>query len=108
MFTVNILKTENVSSILKFQIKEKNLKARLDQVSALDLALRKVFIPLGDDVNESLEKANIERVEPLNAFPLLSQAFPSVEANHLHVVIEVQTDSELVLHVLSPSFISTI
>jgi len=46
MFTVKILKTENVS-ILQFHIEEKDLKARLDQDNELDLTLQKVFIPMG-------------------------------------------------------------
>ena len=102
IFTVKILKTENVS-ILKKLIKEEN-SSSFGNVDAKNMLLWNVSIPIGDDVNESLKKPNLE---PLDALLLLSQAFPSVEASHLHVVIEAPTDGELVLHVLSP-LISTI
>jgi hypothetical protein len=97
VFTVEIEKTKNVS-ILKDLIKEK--KARLlSHVDASDLELTQVSLPVNDDLEGSLKKVEIVPLAPL--LPL-SQVFPHVEQNRLHIVVQAPTNGEPVsvaLHV---------
>ena len=91
IFTVKIDKTENIS-ILKDLIKEKKAP-HLDHVAASDLNLWNVSIPMDDNAGERLE--NIDNLDPLKPLLSLSQVFPHVEENHLHVVVRSTIDSEL-------------
>ncbi|KAM6503046.1 hypothetical protein JOM56_003023, partial [Amanita muscaria] len=83
IFTVEIPKTKNVS-ILKDLIKKKKSR-RLDHVNASDLILSQVSLPVGDNLEESLKNVNLAPLKPL--LPL-SQVFPRVEANRLHVIVQ--------------------
>jgi hypothetical protein len=64
---------------------KKEKAPHLDHVAASDIDLGKVSIPMDDDVGERLE--NINNLELLKPFLSLSQVFPHVEENHLHVVV---------------------
>jgi hypothetical protein len=90
MFTIEIEETKNVS-ILKKLIKEEKAP-HLDHVAASDLDLWSVSIPMNDDACERLE--NIDNLEPLKPLLSLSQVFPHVEENHLHVVVRSPIDGE--------------
>jgi hypothetical protein len=90
-FTVEIPKTKNVS-ILKDMIKEKNPHT-LDRVDAKDLELFQVSIPEGDDAEETFRK--VDR-QPLNYLSLVSELFPVVERNCLHIVVQVRGKGELI------------
>ena len=91
MFTVKVPKTDNVS-ILKDLIKEKKAP-HLDHVAASDIDLRKVSIPIDDDVGKRLE--NIDNLKLLKPHLSLSHVFPHVEENHLHVVVRSPINGEL-------------
>ena len=91
VFTVEIEETKYVS-ILKDRIKDKKAP-HLNHVAASDLDLWDVSIPIGDNTNEKLE--NIDSFEPLKPLLSLSQVFPHVEKNHLHVVVRSPIDGEL-------------
>ncbi|KAK2460127.1 hypothetical protein APHAL10511_007806 [Amanita phalloides] len=84
MFTVKIVKNTNVS-ILKDLIKEEETP-RLDHIPASKLILSQVSLPGDDDLEESLKNLNLT---PLKPFLPLSQVFPRVEADRLHVVVKV-------------------
>jgi Crinkler effector protein N-terminal domain len=91
------LGTKNIS-ILKDLIKEKQ-SPRLNHVVASDLILSQVSLPVGDDLKESLKKIDLTPLEPLL---LLSQVFPRVEENRLHIVVQAPTNGEsisVILHV---------
>ena len=89
MFTVKILKTENVS-ILKDLIKEKKA-SRLEHVDASDLDLFQVSLPKGGNVD-----AILQNTQPLDSLLPLSRGFPSVEENYLHVVVRAPINGELI------------
>ncbi|KAK2461366.1 hypothetical protein APHAL10511_006590 [Amanita phalloides] len=89
-FTVKIPKTDNVSA-LKDLIKEKK-KPRFDNVETSKLILSQVSLPLDDDLEESLKNVNFT---PLDFFQLLSQVFPHVEKDHLHIVVQAPTNEGL-------------
>ena len=91
VFTVEVQKDKNVS-ILKKLIKEEKA-CRLEHIDASDLDLWNVSILFNDDAGERLE--NIDNLEPLKPLLSLSQAFPHVEENHLHVVVRPPIDGEL-------------
>ena len=91
LFTLKIPKTENVS-ILKKLIKEEKA-SRLEHVDASDLQLWNVSIPVNGDADERLKSIN--NLEPLDALLRLSDVFPHVEENHLHVVVQSPIDGEL-------------
>jgi hypothetical protein len=88
-FTVKIPKTENVS-ILKDLIKEKQ-SPRLNHVVASELILSQVSLPLGSDLEESLKNVDLT---PLDPFLPLSQVFPRVEEEHLHIIVQAPTNGE--------------
>jgi hypothetical protein len=88
VFTVEILKTKNVS-ILKDLIKEKQ-SPRLNHVVASELILSQVSLPLGSDLEESL---NVD-LTPLDPFLRLSQVFPRVEEEHVHIIVQAPTNGE--------------
>jgi Crinkler effector protein N-terminal domain len=90
VFTVEVEKTRNVS-ILKDRIKEKKAP-HLDRVAASDLDLFEVSLPRDGDVDAILQNANRE---PLDSLLPLSQVFPHVKENHLHVVVQSPIDGEL-------------
>jgi len=92
MFTVKVLKTDNVS-ILKKLIKEEKAP-HLDYLAASDLRLWKVSIPV-DDFNTERLKENTS-LEPLKAFLPLLRAFPHVEENHLHVLVKAPSKGKLI------------
>jgi len=97
VFTVEILKTKNVS-ILKDLIKEKQ-SHRLNHVDASELILNQVSLPVDDGLEERLKQVDLAPLKPL--LPL-SQVFPHVEENCLHIVVQAPTTSEpisLFLHV---------
>jgi hypothetical protein len=71
IFTVEILKTKNVS-ILKDLIKEKQ-SPRLNHVVASELILGQVSLPVDNDLEESLKNVDLTPLKPL--LPL-SQVFP--------------------------------
>ena len=89
VFTVEILKTKNVS-ILKDLIKEKQ-SPRLNHVVASELILSHVSLPVDDDLEESLKNIDLTPLKPL--LPL-SQVFPHVEASRLHIVVQAPTTGE--------------
>lgn len=105
VFTVEILKTENIS-ILKRLIKEEQ-SPRFNHVNASALILSQVSLPAVDDLEESLKNVDLTPLKPL--LPL-SQVFPRVEENHLHIVVQAPTDSEpinIILH-LTDAFIDVV
>src|SRR5258708_38146301 len=87
VFTVKILKTKNVS-ILKDLIKEKQ-SPRLNHVVASELILSQVSLPMDDDLEESLKNVDLTPLKPL--LPL-SQVFPRVEGDRLHIVVQAPTN----------------
>src|SRR5258708_7178102 len=94
-FTVKIPKTENVS-ILKDLIKEKKAPD-LDHVAASKLNLTLVSLPVDDDLEENLKKVNLVPLAPL--LPL-SQVFPHVEANRVHIIVQAPPKGQLISAVL--------
>ena len=98
VFTVKILKTENVST-LKDLIKEKQ-SPRLNHVVASDLILSSFFLPVDADLEESLKNVDLTPLKPL--LPL-SQLSPDVnKENYLHIVVQAPTSGEpisVILHV---------
>ncbi len=84
IFTVEILETKNFS-ILKNLIKEKQ-SHRLNHVVASELILSQVSLPVDDDLEESLKNVDLT---PLKPFLRLSQVFPRVEEDRLHIVVQV-------------------
>ena len=90
IFTVKILKTENIS-ILQDLIKEKQ-SHRLNHVDASDLILSQVSLPVGGDLDESLKNVNLIPLEP---FLPLSQVFPHVEMDRLHVIVKVLSEPDM-------------
>jgi len=89
VFTVEILKTKNVS-ILKDLIKEKQPR-RLNHVDASELILSQVSLPVDDDLEECLKNVDLAPLKPL--LPL-SQVFPGVEENRLHIVVQAPSNGE--------------
>ena len=83
VFTVKVLKTENVS-ILKDLIKEKQ-SHRLNHVDASELILSQVSLPVVDDLEESLKNVD---VAPLKSLLPLEQVFLHIEQNRLHIVVQ--------------------
>jgi hypothetical protein len=83
VFTVKIPKNDNVS-ILKDLIKEKNAP-HLNKVAAKDLDLTQVSLPVDDDLEEVLKKVDLVPLTPL--LPI-SQVFPHVEVDRLHIVVQ--------------------
>ena len=97
VFTVKILKTENVS-ILKDMIKEKQ-SPRLDHVVASELILSQVSLAVDADLEESFKNVVLTPLKPL--LPR-SQSFPHVKENCLHIVVQAPTNGEpisVILHV---------
>ena len=101
VFTVEILKTKNVS-ILKDLIKEKQ-SPRLNHVVASELILSQVSLPVDDDLEESLNHVDLAPLKPLLS---LSQLFPRVEENHLHIVVQAPTNGEPILVFLNIALMS--
>ncbi|KAF8909283.1 hypothetical protein CPB84DRAFT_1673505 [Gymnopilus junonius] len=93
-FTVKIDKNDNVST-LKCTIKEEKT-VMLRNIEASQLCLFAVSIYADDDLGEKVQQATASR-EPLGP-PLLplSEVFPGVEKGHLHVIVQVPTDGELI------------
>ena len=89
VFTVKILKTENVS-ILKDMIKEKQSR-RLNHVDVSELILSQVSLSVNADLEESIKSVDLTPLKPLSP---LSQLFPHVEENWLHIVIQASTNGE--------------
>jgi len=92
IFTVKILKTKNVS-ILKDLIKL-NLSPRLNQVDTSELILSQVSLLVDHDLEESLKNVDLAPLKPL--LPL-SQLFPRVEENRLHIVVQAPANGEPIL-----------
>ncbi|KAF8330247.1 hypothetical protein F5887DRAFT_1287342 [Amanita rubescens] len=88
VFTVEVLETDNVS-ILKKLIKEKQ-SHRLNHVHASELILSQVSLPVDDDFEESLKNVDLT---PLKPFLLLSQVFPHVKWDHLHIIVQAPNDA---------------
>jgi hypothetical protein len=82
-FTVEVPKTKNVS-ILKDLIKEKKVPDP-DHVSASKLILSQVSLSVDDSLGENLKSIALT---PLNPVLPLSQVFPRVEENRLHVIVQ--------------------
>jgi Crinkler effector protein N-terminal domain len=93
IFTVKIPKTKNVS-ILKDLIKEKQ-SPRLNYVAASEITLSQVSLPV-DDLEEGLKNVDL-KPKSLNSLLPLSQVFPLVEGDRLHIVIQVPTNGEPIL-----------
>ncbi|KAK2463801.1 hypothetical protein APHAL10511_004199 [Amanita phalloides] len=83
VFTVKIPKTNNVS-ILQKVIKEKK-NPHLNHLSASDLKLFQVSLPVDDNFEERIKHIPLE---PLNPLISLSKLFYHVESDHLHIVIQ--------------------
>jgi hypothetical protein len=96
IFTVETLKTQNVS-ILKRLIKEEQ-SPRLNHVAASELILSQVSLPVDDDLEESVKNVDLT---PLKPFLPLSQVFPRVEENRLHIVVQAPANGESI-SVFSP------
>ena len=88
IFTVEILKTKNVS-ILKKTIKEEQSR-RLNHVDASELILSQVCLAMDADLEESFKNVVLTPLKPL--LPL-SQLFPHCKENWLHIVIQASTNS---------------
>jgi Crinkler effector protein N-terminal domain len=98
IFTVKIPKTENIS-ILKDLIKEKQ-SHHLNHVNASEITLSQVSLPV-DDLEEGLKNIDL-KLKSLNPLLPLSQVFPRVEGDRLHIVVQVPTNGETIsafLHV---------
>ena len=67
---------------------------RLNHVVASELILSQVSLPVDDDLEESLNRVDLA---PLKSLLPLSQLFPRVEENHLHIVIQAPTNGEPIL-----------
>ena len=89
IFPVKIAPTETVG-VLKDLIKEKQSPC-LNHVVASDLILNQVSLPVDDDLAETLKHVNLA---PLKSLLPLSQVFPHVEENCLHIVIQAPTTGE--------------
>ena len=89
VFTVEVLKTQNVS-ILKGLIKREQ-SPRLNHVAASELILSQVCLRVDGDPHESLKDVDLT---PLKPFLPLSQVFPRVEGDHLHIVVQAPTNGE--------------
>jgi hypothetical protein len=89
VFTVEILKTKNVS-ILKGLIKGER-SHRLNHVDATKLVLSQVSLPVDDDLEESLKNIDLA---PLKSLLPLSQVFSLVKGNCLHVIVQAPTNGE--------------
>jgi hypothetical protein len=96
-FPVEVLKTKTIG-ILKKMIKEEKAH-RLKHVDASDLILTKVSLSVDDHLGENLKGVELT---PLNPVLPLSQVFPRVEENRLHLVVHAPHQGEpisVVLHV---------
>ncbi|KAK2459364.1 hypothetical protein APHAL10511_008622, partial [Amanita phalloides] len=91
MFTVKILKTDNVS-ILRDLIKEKK-NPHLNHVAASELILSQVSLPVDNDLEANLKNLDLTPLKPL--LPLLSQVFPRSEEDCLHVVVKVPGEPDM-------------
>ncbi len=85
-FTVQVPKTKNVS-ILKDLIKEKK-SHRLKHVDASKLILSQALLPVDDKLD------TVART-PLDSLLPLSQLFPRVEENRLHIVVQAPVKGKL-------------
>jgi len=94
-FTIKIPKTENVS-ILKDLIKEKKAHD-LNHVNALKLILSQVSLPVDDGLGKNLK--NVAPM-PLNPIIPLSQVFPCVKENCLHIIIQAPSKGDPISAVL--------
>ena len=83
MFPVEIAKDKNVG-ILKKLIKEEK-SHDLKHVDASKLNLTQVSLPVDDDLEENLKKVDLV---PLASLLPLSQVFPHVEENRVHIVVQ--------------------
>jgi hypothetical protein len=90
VFTVKILKTENVS-ILKDLIKEKQ-SPRLNHVVASDLILSQVSLPV-DTITPELTVDDIEICQELHSVKKISSIFGEalVDDEHVHILIQAPT-----------------
>ena len=91
VFVVEILKSKNVS-ILKDLIKEK-LSPRLNHAVASELILSQVSLLMDNDLKESLKNVDLTPLMPL--LPV-SQVFPHVEENRLHIIVQAPINGEAI------------
>ena len=87
VFPVYVLKTKIVGD-LKDQIKEKKSR-HFERIDASDLVLGRVSLPLDDNFEENIR--NVDLV-PLNPLLSLSEVFPHVDRNLVHILV---TNSKL-------------
>jgi len=89
VFTVEILKTKNVS-ILKDLIKEKQ-SPRLNHVVASELILSQVSLPV-DTITPELTVDNIETCQKLHSVKKVSSIFgEALVDEHIHILVQVPT-----------------
>ena len=91
------MKSKSVN-VLKDLIK-KERSHRLNHVDAADLLLSQVSLLVDNDLKEGLKNVDLTPLMPL--LPV-SQAFPRVEENRLHIIVQAPTNGEAIsvfLHV---------
>jgi hypothetical protein len=92
VFTVEILKTDNVS-ILKDLIKEKQ-SHRLDHIDASKLTVWKVSLPI-DTIAPELTVDDIETCQKLHSvkkiFQIFGEALMDDEDEHVHILVRAPT-----------------
>ena len=93
IFSVRIERTESVDA-LKKAIKEET-KPALDNVPAHNLVLWNVSIPSDDDLEEKLEKLNLDSKHALQPLIKLSSLFADQPVDdHLNIVVNARPTSE--------------
>jgi hypothetical protein len=89
VFTVEILKTKNVS-ILKDLIKEK-LSPRINHVVAFELTTWKVSLPV-DTITPELTVDDVEACQKLHSVQKISSIFGEDEVDeHVHILVQAPT-----------------
>jgi len=89
VFTVKILKTENVS-ILKDLIKEKQ-SPRLNHVVASELILSQISLPV-DIITPELTVGDIETCQKLHSVKKISSIFgEALVDEHVHILVQAPT-----------------
>jgi hypothetical protein len=80
---------------LKVAIKEMK-RPKFDNIPAYNLTLFKVSIPVDDNAAEDGLHVNLGPLKSLLPMQSLSELFPYVEKNHLHIIVQVPIAGELI------------
>jgi hypothetical protein len=86
VFSVEVPRSKNVS-ILKDEIKKKKAQLLRD-IDASDLELSQVSLRVDDQLDKSLKSIPLVPLKPLEP---LSNLFLTIDATHLHVVVQAPT-----------------